>query len=78
MMRMLLLLKQAGHELVRIVHPNVVNPVVLGGEVVAPKVMQGVKIGAPEDPETQLGPVAMKPASSSARPLAASQVPPSR
>ena len=31
MMRMLLLLKQAQHELVRIVHPSVVNPVVIGG-----------------------------------------------
>ena len=30
MVRMLLLLKQAQHELVRIVHPNVVNPVVHG------------------------------------------------
>jgi trk system potassium uptake protein TrkH len=31
MVRMLLLLKQAQRELVRIVHPNVVNPVVFGG-----------------------------------------------
>ena len=31
MVRMLLLLKQSRRELVRIVHPNVVNPVVLGG-----------------------------------------------
>ena len=31
MIRMLLLLKQARRELVRIVHPNVVNPVVVGG-----------------------------------------------
>jgi trk system potassium uptake protein TrkH len=31
MVRMLLLLKQAQRELVRIVHPSVVNPVVLGG-----------------------------------------------
>ncbi|HQC99537.1 MAG TPA: potassium transporter TrkG, partial [Aquabacterium sp.] len=42
MVRMLLLVKQSTRELVRIVHPNVVNPVVLGGEVIAPKVMQGV------------------------------------
>jgi trk system potassium uptake protein len=42
MVRMLLLLKQAQRELVRIVHPNVVNPVVLGGNVVPPKVMQNV------------------------------------
>ena len=42
MVRMLLLLKQSQRELVRIVHPNVVNPVVLGGAVVSPKVMQSV------------------------------------
>jgi trk system potassium uptake protein TrkH len=42
MVRMLILLKQAQRELVRIVHPNVVNPVVLGGNVVPPKVMQNV------------------------------------
>ena len=42
MVRMLLLLKQAQRELVRIVHPNVVNPVVLGGSVVPPRVMQNV------------------------------------
>jgi trk system potassium uptake protein TrkH len=42
MMRMLLLLKQARHELVRIVHPNVVNPVAMGGQVVDPRVMQNV------------------------------------
>ena len=42
MVRMLLLVKQSTRELVRIVHPNVVNPVVLGGEVVPPRVMQGV------------------------------------
>ena len=42
MMRMLLLLKQARHELVRIVHPNVVNPVVVGGQVVDARVMQNV------------------------------------
>jgi trk system potassium uptake protein TrkH len=42
MVRMLLLLKQSGRELVRIVHPSVVNPVVLGGAVIAPRVMQSV------------------------------------
>ena len=42
MVRMLLLLKQAQHELVRIVHPNVVNPVVMGGQVVGPRIMQSV------------------------------------
>jgi trk system potassium uptake protein len=42
MVRMLLLLKQSQRELVRIVHPNVVNPVVLGGGMVSPKVMQSV------------------------------------
>jgi trk system potassium uptake protein TrkH len=42
MIRMLLLIKQSHRELVRIVHPNVVNPVVLGGQVVPPTVMQGV------------------------------------
>lgn len=42
MVRMLLLLKQSQRELVRIVHPNVVNPVVLGGQVISPKVMQSV------------------------------------
>jgi len=42
MMRMLLLLKQARHELVRIVHPNVVNPVVMGGQVIDGRVMQNV------------------------------------
>jgi trk system potassium uptake protein len=42
MMRMLLLLKQAQHELVRIVHPNAVNPVVIGGQVIAPRVMQNI------------------------------------
>ena len=42
MVRMLLLLKQSQRELVRIVHPNVVNPVLLGGSVVSPRVMQGV------------------------------------
>ena len=42
MVRMLLLLKQSYLELVRIVHPNVVNPVVMGGQVVSPRVMQNV------------------------------------
>ena len=42
MMRMLLLLKQVRHELVRIVHPNVVNPVVISGQVVDARVMQNV------------------------------------
>jgi trk system potassium uptake protein TrkH len=42
MVRMLLLIKQARRELVRIVHPNVVNPVVLGGNAVSDRVMQSV------------------------------------
>jgi len=42
MIRMLLLLKQARRELVRIVHPNVVNPVVMGGGTVSARVMQSV------------------------------------
>lgn len=42
MMRMLLLLKIAQRELVRIGHPNVVNPVVLGHRVVEPRVLQNV------------------------------------
>ncbi len=42
MVRMLLLLKQSQRELVRIVHPNVVNPVVLAGNAVSPRVMQSV------------------------------------
>jgi len=42
MVRLLLLLKQAQHELVRIVHPNVVNPVVLGGQPIPQRVMQNV------------------------------------
>jgi trk system potassium uptake protein TrkH len=42
MVRMLLLLKQARRELVRIVHPNVVNPVVFGGAAVDARVMQSV------------------------------------
>lgn len=42
MIRMLLLMKQARRELVRIVHPNVVNPVVFGGAAVSDRVMQSV------------------------------------
>ncbi|MFY7864935.1 TrkH family potassium uptake protein [Roseateles sp.] len=42
MVRMLLLLKQSQRELVRIIHPNAVNPVVYGGRVVSPRVMQSV------------------------------------
>jgi trk system potassium uptake protein TrkH len=42
MIRMLLLLKQARRELVRIVHPNVVNPVILSGATVSARVMQNV------------------------------------
>jgi trk system potassium uptake protein TrkH len=42
MVRMLLLAKQAQRELVRIVHPSVVNPVVLGGSAVPDRVMQSV------------------------------------
>jgi trk system potassium uptake protein len=42
MVRMLLLLKQSRRELVRIVHPNVVNPVVLAGQAVSDRVMQSV------------------------------------
>jgi len=42
MVRMLLLLKQSYRELVRIVHPNVVNPVVIGGAAVSPRVIQSV------------------------------------
>ena len=42
MLRMLLLVKQARREMVRIVHPSVVNPVVLGGAAVSDRVMQSV------------------------------------
>jgi trk system potassium uptake protein len=42
MIRMLLLVKQARRELVRIVHPNVVNPVTLGNTAVSDRVMQAV------------------------------------
>lgn len=39
MVRMVLLIKQARRELVRIIHPRVVNPVTLGGVVLPPSVM---------------------------------------
>ena len=42
MVRLILLLKQSRRELVRIVHPSVVNPVVLGGVAVSDRVMQSV------------------------------------
>ena len=42
MVRMLLLLQRSQRELVRIVHPNVVNPIVLGGRTVDARVMQNV------------------------------------
>lgn len=42
MVRMVLLVKQARRELVRIIHPRVVNPVTLGGAVVPPPVMNAV------------------------------------
>ena len=42
MIRVLLLLKQSQRELVRIVHPNIVNPVVIGDAVVPPRVLQSV------------------------------------
>ncbi len=42
MVRLLLLLKLSLRELVRIVHPNVVNPVVLAGNAVSPRVMHSV------------------------------------
>ena len=42
MVRLLLLVKQSQRELVRIIHPQVVNPVLLGGAVVPPRVMHGV------------------------------------
>ena len=42
MVRLLLLLKQSRRELVRIVHPSVVNPVVLGGRAVSDRVLQSV------------------------------------
>ncbi len=42
MIRMLLLLKLSQRELVRIVHPNAVSPVVMGGQAIDPRVMQNV------------------------------------
>ncbi|HMN94537.1 MAG TPA: potassium transporter TrkG [Hydrogenophaga sp.] len=42
MVRMILLIKQARRELVRIIHPRVVNPVTLGGQVVPMPVMTAV------------------------------------
>ena len=42
MVRMVLLIKQARRELVRIIHPRVVNPVTLGGKSVPPAVMASV------------------------------------
>ncbi len=42
MVRMLLLLKQSQRELVRIAHPNAVNPVVMAGQIVDARVMQSV------------------------------------
>jgi trk system potassium uptake protein TrkH len=42
MVRMVLLIKQARRELVRIIHPRVVNPVTLGRGTVPPSVMTAV------------------------------------
>ncbi|NRF68714.1 TrkH family potassium uptake protein [Aquincola sp. S2] len=42
MLRLLLLLKQVHRELVRVVHPNAVNPVVMAGNIVGPRVMHAV------------------------------------
>ncbi len=42
MVRLLLLLEQARRELVRIVHPSAVNPVIFAGNAVSPRVMQSV------------------------------------
>jgi trk system potassium uptake protein TrkH len=42
MMRMLLMLRQSQRELVRIVHPNAVNPVIMGGQAIDPRVLQNV------------------------------------
>lgn len=42
MVRMVLLIKQARRELVRIIHPHVVNPVTLGGQAVPAHVMNAV------------------------------------
>ena len=42
MIRMLLLLAQSRRELVRVVHPNVVNPVVIGGRAISDRTIEGV------------------------------------
>lgn len=42
MVRLLVMLKQARRELVRIVHPNIVNPVLIGGVLVSPPVIHAV------------------------------------
>lgn len=42
MVRMILLIKQARRELVRIIHPRVVNPVTLGGAILSASVMTSV------------------------------------
>ena len=42
MIRMILLIKQARRELVRIIHPSVVNPVVVGGRAVGERVIHSV------------------------------------
>ena len=42
MIRMMLLVKQARRELVRIVHPRVVNPLTFGGSTVSPQVVSTV------------------------------------
>ena len=42
LVRSLLLLKQARRELIRVVHPNAVVPVTLGGQTVSPQVMQSI------------------------------------
>ncbi|HYF16408.1 MAG TPA: potassium transporter TrkG [Ramlibacter sp.] len=42
MVRMLLLVKQARRELVRIIHPRVINPVTLGGTTVSPQIIANV------------------------------------
>jgi len=42
LVRSILLMKQAQRELTRIIHPRAVVPVTLGGQVVAPQVMQSI------------------------------------
>lgn len=42
MVRMVLLVKQARREMVRIIHPRVVNPVTMGGQRIAPSTMTTV------------------------------------